>query len=488
MFRERSESVAANESGGKYIKAGIGYTVGNFLLKGISFFTLPLFVNLMTTADYGNYTTYAAYESIFCIVVGLALYTSLKNAKYKYTAQGEFESYVSSCLLLGMLSTLVMLALANLTYPLYARTLDLSRGVYNLLIIESFSVSVITTYNVYISLSYRYKSFLAVSFANVLMNIALSLLLMFTILKEDRFLARVWGTAVPVILIAAFICIYFFRIGKPAIHLDHWKYALGFSLPLILHGVSQVILNQFDRIMIKNMTGPDNAGIYGFAYSISSLVLVTSTSLHQVWSPWFYERMAEKDLDAIRDRGNQFSYGMFLFVACIALGAKEVIDILAPEAYAPSVYYLIPLLVGGYFSFLYNFPAQVEYYHEKTKYIAAGTCIAAGMNIVMNYFGVKWYGSIAAAYTTMIIYGVYFCIHFALAKKVHGSSLFSGKTIGLYAGLLMAVAAVALLCSGLWMVRWALLLALGVLLLLWLDKTFHLKDFITTKILRRKSA
>lgn len=476
--------MATKSVGSKYIKAGIGYTVGNYLLKGISFFTLPLFVRLMTKADYGNFNTYAAYESIFCVIVGLALHTSLKNAKYKYIKPGEFEAYISSCVIIGSLSTVLFLLLANITYPLYAEILDMTRGVFNLLIIESFSVSTITLYNVYISLSYRYKSFLAVSFINVIANVTLSLLLMFTLFANNRYLARVLGTAIPVIIIATIINISFIRKGRLRIVFDHWKYALAFSIPLIFHGVSQVILSQFDRIMIKTMTGAENAGVYSFAYSISSLVLVTSTSLQQVWAPWFYERMGEKNYIAIKDRGNLFSYGMFLFVACVILGAREVIVLLGTESYIESIYYLIPILVSGYFSFLYNLPAQVEYYYEKTNYIAIGTCIAAILNIIMNYFGVLLFGPIAAAYTTLIIYGIYFCIHFTIAKKVHGSSLFSAKLIGIYSVMLFIVAFLALVFNKAWIVRWSILIVLGIILLLWIDKTFHIIENIKARCMR----
>lgn len=480
--------MATENVGSKYIKAGVGYTVGNYLLKGISFFTLPLFVRLMTTADYGNFNTYAAYESIFCVIVGLALHTSLKNAKYKYQNVGEFESYISSCVIIGSLSTLLFLVVANATYSLYADVLDMTRWVFNLLIIESFSVSTITLYNVYISLSYRYKSFLAVSFINVFANIALSLVLMFSLFENNRYMARVLGTAIPVIIIGLVINIHFIRIGKVKIIPEHWKYALTFSVPLIFHGVSQVILSQFDRIMIKTMTGADNAGIYSFAYSISSLVLVTSTSLQQVWAPWFYERMAEEKYDAIKNRGSLFSFGMFLFVACVALGAKEIISILGTDSYVNSIYYLIPILVGGYFSFLYNLPAQVEYYYEKTNYIAIGTCVAAVLNMIMNYFGVLWFGAIAAAYTTLIIYGVYFCIHFVIAKKVHGSSLFSAKQIGFYSVSLIVIAALALILNNFWIARWSLLVILGVILLLWIDKTFQIRKLMKTRFGRRKNS
>ena len=33
-------------------EAGMGYMIGNYLLKGISFLTIPLFSRLMTISDY----------------------------------------------------------------------------------------------------------------------------------------------------------------------------------------------------------------------------------------------------------------------------------------------------------------------------------------------------------------------------------------------------------------------------------------------------
>lgn len=44
----------ANESSGKKaLKAGLGYTVGNMLVKGLSFLAIPLFARLMTVEDFG---------------------------------------------------------------------------------------------------------------------------------------------------------------------------------------------------------------------------------------------------------------------------------------------------------------------------------------------------------------------------------------------------------------------------------------------------
>ena len=76
MGKENGES--------KVLKAGVGYTIGNYLLKGLSFLTVPVFSRLLSPADNGVFNTYLAYQTILFLLVGMALHTSLKNAKYRY--------------------------------------------------------------------------------------------------------------------------------------------------------------------------------------------------------------------------------------------------------------------------------------------------------------------------------------------------------------------------------------------------------------------
>ena len=71
-------------SSDKVIKAGIGYTIGNYLLKGLSFLSVPVFSKLLSTTEYGRYSTFVAYEAILFVLIGAAIHSSYKNARYKY--------------------------------------------------------------------------------------------------------------------------------------------------------------------------------------------------------------------------------------------------------------------------------------------------------------------------------------------------------------------------------------------------------------------
>ena len=59
------EKIEKNRYNG--IRAGLWYTIGNMLIKGIPFLTLPLFTRLMSTSDFGIYNTYISYD---CFLLG----------------------------------------------------------------------------------------------------------------------------------------------------------------------------------------------------------------------------------------------------------------------------------------------------------------------------------------------------------------------------------------------------------------------------------
>ena len=91
------------KSNKKAVKAGMGYVIGNYMLKGITFLSAPIFSRLLKPADYGIVNIYSSYEAIFYIILGLALHASINNAKYKY---GEkLDEYISSLVFMVIIST-----------------------------------------------------------------------------------------------------------------------------------------------------------------------------------------------------------------------------------------------------------------------------------------------------------------------------------------------------------------------------------------------
>jgi len=280
------------------------------------------------------------------------------------------------------------------------------------------------------------------------------------VFPEEGYMGRVLGTTIPAAVIALYILLRQFKIANPKINLEFWKWGLSYSLPVMPHTIGQVILSQFDRIMILKMVNAQKAGIYSFAYNIYSIVYITSTSLDHVWSPWFYREMHKGNENGIQRYTTMYSYGMLLFSSCVMLGSVEIVKLLGPKEYGESVLCVVPLVAGGFFTFLHMIPIAVEYYYEKTKFIALCTVSAALINVLLNWIFINRLGYVAASYTTFVTYFLYFMFHYLLSIKIHKKPFISGRTVIIETSAILIMMALALVLADKWHIRWGMIIVI----------------------------
>ncbi len=417
------------------LEAGLGYIVGNYLLKGITFFSVPIFARLMSQSDFGVYNTFTAYEGILFVVIGFAIHSSYKNAYFNKTDNRcdikDYSAYVSMTVSLILINAIFLIGVSLLFDGIISNGLKMDSWMIVLLIVYAMSSAILSCYNADCSLRLEYKRFLAVSGFNAVCNIIVSVILITCISNHNSYTGRIIGTVSAVTLVAGYVVIVFFKRARPRFNRREIIWGLKYGLPIVPHGISQVVLSSFDRIMINNIIGSAQAGIYSFAYTIYTIIQVTSTSIDTVWSPWFYKARGNGDYAGIKKQSNQIIILMLLLCISFLLISPEFIVIFGGKKYEESVFCVMPLVGGAFFAFLYFFPAVIEYYHGKTGYIAIGTATAALINIVLNYIFINEFGYIAAAYTTLATYLLYFIFHLLIAIRIEKKSLYSLKTIAL---------------------------------------------------------
>ena len=115
----------------KLVKSSFWYTIGNFFIKGISFITIPIFVNITTQAEYGLINNFTSFVSIFSILVGLSLNSAINNASFDY--KDDINEFMSSVLSLATLSLIVFLLIGNIYFlfsnALYILLIDIHSSV-----------------------------------------------------------------------------------------------------------------------------------------------------------------------------------------------------------------------------------------------------------------------------------------------------------------------------------------------------------------------
>ena len=77
------------------------------LIQGIAFFTAPIFTRLLGTQQYGLFSIYNAWVSVFSAVMGLSVGAALSTGRYHF--KDNYFQFRSSCLLTGSLAGLVLI-------------------------------------------------------------------------------------------------------------------------------------------------------------------------------------------------------------------------------------------------------------------------------------------------------------------------------------------------------------------------------------------
>ena len=404
------------------MKAGLGYTVGNILVNGIAFLSIPIFTRLLSTGEFGVYSSFMTYQGILAMVIGCTLHTSLKNAKYDYPE--ERDQYHSSLLLLMLLLFGFFLLLGFVFRNFWGSLLSLSPLFVVPLVMYSFSSALMLFFNAELVLNYRYKPYLTASLLFSVSSILLSVFFILVCFPGDRAYGRILGGVIPISLVGCYILWFYFRKQRPKVRRDYWSYGLKISLPLIPHGLSQLILTQFDRVMILRIIGNSAAGIYSLAYTLATVLQIIFSSLDSIWTTWFFEKMSKNDVTAIRNKSRYYVLFVSLLTVMFFLVVPEVIKLFSGRSYWDAMYVVIPVCLSIYFSFLYYFPAGVEYYHKKTVFIAIGTMSAAAFNVLLNLWCIPRYGYTSAAYTTVASYLLYFIFHLLIVWKIERRFVF----------------------------------------------------------------
>jgi O-antigen/teichoic acid export membrane protein len=145
--------------------------------------------------------------------------------------------------------------------------------------------------------------------------------------------------------------------------------------------------------------------------------------------------------------------------------SPEVYKIMAPKEYWQSIQLMPLIILACYLNFLYGFPANFEFFHEKTHLISIGTISAAVINIVLNIIFIPKYGGTGAAITTLISYVFLFVFHEIIARFVIKNFEYQFK---IYLIGLIPVSIVMILFyffQSNWFVRWGIGIVLGIYLL-----------------------
>ncbi|MBR2247911.1 MAG: oligosaccharide flippase family protein [Clostridia bacterium] len=410
------------------VRASFWFLVCTFMQKAINVITTPIFTRLMSPSEFGEYSIYSSWYSIFAVFITLNLSAGVfMRGLLKY--KGKEKEFVSSMQFLTFVLVIFWISL----YLLFSKEINyLTKLNTQRTILMILTIWLSTIYGFWAAkqrFDFQYRKIVPITIGVLILGQLLGMALMNIL--SDKVNARIIGTFIMDFIFFFGLFVSDIYKGKRLIDFNIWKYALMFNIPLIPHYLSQVILNSSDRIMIERLVNTSSAGIYGLAYSISQVMTMFNTALAQTEEPWLYKKIENKKIDSIKP----IAIISFIFIAIVnlllILLAPEIISVFAPKAYYEARWIIPPTAMSVYFSFSYYFFAVFEYYYEKTNTIALASGIGAVLNIVLNYIFIPIYGYFAAGYTTLVCFIIYSAMHYLFMHKICKDKLNGEKPISI---------------------------------------------------------
>ncbi len=444
----------------KVKRATLLITFCSFLQRGISFITVPIFTRMLSTADYGTVSVYQSWEMVATYFVTLGVtYGGFNNGmlKFKDDREGYTSSVAGLVVCMGLLWLALCLVLSDSAVALTGMPLIFVALAFTEVIAKG-------VYDVWVSrmrFDYEYKKLVPTS---LILSVAVPALgVVFVIMASDKALARILSFVLVEVAFAVVLGRFILRRGKCFCKWEYWKFTLLFNIPLLPHYLSQVVLTSSDRIMISNLCGSSDAGVYSIAYSVGMLMTLLTNSLNTTVTPWIYHTMDAKEYKKI-GRTSVYLLGFIaLALLFVDILAPEVVAILAPGEYREAMT-LVPIIAASvFFMFMYSYCSNIEFYYEKTRLAAVASVIAATLNLALNAACIPVFGYRAAGYTTLLCYMVLGAAHYIFSRRVvlrkTGSVAIDGRVMW---GLAIVFVAISLVLPSLYslpIVRYALFAA-----------------------------
>lgn len=408
----------------KAFLSGSWYAISNIFLRSIAIITTPIFTRLLTPSDFGIISNFTAWSSILVVFINLSMTYSIGNAKLYF--KKEFDSFIASIQLLSnLLAILFFIIIYFFSEPISSIT-DLSVSILLIMVVYMFFLPTLD----YIQAKYRYKflykSNIFIAVFNTLTSVLFSFILI-SIFNDNRVIGRLIGIVLPVCILGLFYNVkLLLDLSKDfKIIINHWKFALKLSLPMIPHALSMILLNQIDRIQIMQYCGSTDAGLYSFGYSYALILSIALNAISQAWVPWLYERYDKKEYKIIRIVNDFMMFSVSIATILFILISPEVLSVLGGKNFSSAQIVIIPLTIGFIYQFTYGNYTNLELYHGKSIIIGVASLLAATLNFILNMFLIPVFGYQLAAYTTLIGYLVLLILHYICFKAIVSKRIFN---------------------------------------------------------------
>lgn len=399
------------------------YSIAKVLPQISSFLLIPVYTTYLSVEDYGIVGAMQVLSVFFLLVLTFSLDRSIFRLFFDYNDKKKQREFLGT-LSIGIttISTIVLIfifLIKNYIELIYSN-IDF-HPYYSYTILYTYFMVFSLIPKAYFQVTQQPSKFVSLSLIEFFLTTAL--ILFFVVYKNEGAVGYLKSPAISYFVLLPVYFYITYQIIDIKFNFQIFKDSFIFSLPMIPGFFAAWLLNQSDRVFIERFSDISDVGLYTLAYKFSGISLILSGAFVAAYSPIFFKlansKKQEDSIIALTASNNIYFISIILLFFLLILFSEELIYFMTDKKYYES-HTLIPILALGFLvSQMQGLHNLMIYQEKKVKEMVTIGVIGGVCNIPLNFIFIPEYGSMGAAYATLISFLFMYLIALFYSKKCY---------------------------------------------------------------------
>lgn len=372
--------------------------IGKLSTQVISFLLLPLYTSKLSPDEYGTYDFFVTLSVFLLPIITLLMEESM----FRFLIDAEDEKakkrIVTATIVYTLFGTIIFTAIASLVMNIinYPYTL-----VFIMFIISNILIGLSN------ALSRGMGKIKLYSLSNFILGVSTIILnILFIVTFKLGVNGLLWSNVIANSVTAIFILIKL-NLKKYVSKDDFSRKVLSkmirYSVPLVPNNLSWVIISLSDRLMLTQMAGSAQNGIYSIANKFPNVIYTCYGFFSTAWKESAAKILKEENKSQYY---NSIYKDVKNFLKAIVIGLIAIMPfafpILVDSSYNEAYKYIPILAISIYYTNMSNFFGGIFGAYKDTKIMGTTTIVSAIINIVINLIFIPKIGIYAAVFSTLV--------------------------------------------------------------------------------------
>jgi O-antigen/teichoic acid export membrane protein len=409
----------------KVFKSVSVFAAVSLITSGISFLLLPVLTKYLSKEDYGLLSIFTVSIRFLVLLISLGI-TSLLMTYIFEKDKLSLSSYFKTYYIIILFNCFIASFLIIIGFIFFDDFHEIPKKI--AVLVPLIAAGVIF-YELILSLmthKQQIKKFAFTSLSKFVFEALMSLL--FVIFFLYKWEGRI-GALVLSLIFISFVGFSYLKkenLLKGKFDIKKLKEMVVLGSPLLVLEFSTAISAISDRFFIEHFLGLSQTGVYGVAFLVASIVLVSVSSLTNVFRPLIYNKIQnypqdKKSLSLISLQHHISLLALTILIVCVL--KKIIFAYFIDVKFSASEELVWPMACGFFFWGLNVFYLSYFIFEKESKIIFIVSIFHILSTVLLNYLFIPVYGLMGASYTPLItnFFGsiiVFVLFHFYLKPQL----------------------------------------------------------------------